>query len=164
MTPQRVWFAEPLLSGATDEIRPLFVRAKQIAEQLNLKVVWWISDKQAAFLPCLATEFPDTPHRYCEHHFFGDLAQPVLEIDSTAKKNMRAKIRGLRALEREVLQARQAAPAAASDTRSPPGNAEQTSPLGGEAGQVVLDYWSVVGRISSRPSHGCGSIPSKCVR
>ena len=106
MTPQRVWFAEPLLSGATDEIRPLLVRAKQIAEPLNLKVVLWISDKQAAFLQCLATEFPDTPHRDCENHFFRDLAQPVLEIDRTAKKNMRAKIRGLRALEREVLQAR----------------------------------------------------------
>ncbi len=35
----RVWFAEPLLSGATDEIRKLFVRAKGLADKLNLKVV-----------------------------------------------------------------------------------------------------------------------------
>lgn len=144
VTQHRVWFAEPLLSGATDEIRQLFVRAKQIAETLNLKVVLWISDKQEAFLKCITEEFPDTPHRYCENHFFRDLAKPVLEIDSTAKKKMRAQIRGLRALEREVLQAQKADQADASDTSSPPGEAEKTSTLSGEAGNVVLDYCSVV--------------------
>lgn len=38
VTQNRVLFAEPLLSGATDEIRKLFVRAKEIAERLGLKV------------------------------------------------------------------------------------------------------------------------------
>ena len=141
VTQHRVWFAEPLLSGATDEIRQLFVRAKQLAGKLNLKIVLWISDKQDAFLKCVAEEFPDLPHRYCENHFFRDLAKPVLEIDSTAKKTMRAKIRGLRALEREVLQARQTDQA---DSTSPLGDARKTSPLNGEAGLVVLDYCSVV--------------------
>jgi hypothetical protein len=69
VTQHRVWFAEPLLSGATDEVRQLFVRAKQLAEKLNLKIVLWISDKQDAFLKCVAEEFPDLPHRYCENHF-----------------------------------------------------------------------------------------------
>ena len=144
VTRHRVWFAEPLLSGATDEIRQLFVRAKQIAETLNLNVVLWISDKQDAFLKCVTNEFPDTPHRYCENHFFRDLAKPVLEIDSTAKKKMRAKIRGLRALEREVLQARKTDQADAGTAGSRPGQVEKTSRLSGEAGNVVLDYWSVV--------------------
>ncbi len=141
VTRNRVWFAEPLLSGATDEIRKLFVRAKQLAEKLNLKVVLWISDKQDAFLKCIAEEFSGVPHRYCENHFFRDLAKPVLDMDSTAKKTMRGKIRGLRALEREVLEARQAdtSPAApSSDDR------DKTSILAGESGHVVLDYCSVV--------------------
>jgi hypothetical protein len=141
VTQHRVWFAEPLLSGATDEVRQLFVRAKQLAEKLNLKIVLWISDKQDAFLKCVAEEFPDLPHRYCENHFFRDLAKPVLEIDSTAKKKMRAKIRGLRALEREVLQARQSDQV---DSTSPLGETRKTSPLSGEAGSVILDYCSVV--------------------
>jgi hypothetical protein len=64
-----------------------------------LKVVLWISDKQDAFLKCIAEEFSGVPHRYCENHFFRDLAKPVLDMDSTAKKKMRGKIRGLRALE-----------------------------------------------------------------
>ena len=98
VTRSRVWFAEPLLSGTTAEIRKLFVRAKDLARTLRLNVVLWISDKQDAFLKCVATEFPGVPHRYCENHFFRDLAKPVLDLDSTAKTKMRAKIRGLRAL------------------------------------------------------------------
>lgn len=141
VTRNRVWFAEPLLSGATDEIRKLFVRAKQLAEKLNLKVVLWISDKQDAFLKCIAEEFSGVPHRYCENHFFRDLAKPVLDMDSTAKKRMRGKIRGLRALEREVLEAWQAA---ASPTTPSSDDRNKTSFLAGESGHVVLDYCSVV--------------------
>ena len=141
VTHDRVWFAEPLLSGATDEIRKLFVRASEIAKRLGLKVVLWISDKQDAFLKCIAELYPDVPHRYCENHFFRDLAKPVLDIDSTAKKKMRAKVRGLRALEREVLVAQQVAPNAAS---SPAETIDTTSSLSGEGGDVVLDYCSVV--------------------
>src|SRR5664279_1552523 len=44
VSQNRVWFAEPLLSGATDEIRKLFLRAKEIADALGLNVVLWISD------------------------------------------------------------------------------------------------------------------------
>ncbi len=141
VTRKRVWFAEPLLSGATDEIRKLFVRAKQLADKLDLNVVLWISDKQDAFLTCIAEEFSGVPHRYCENHFFRDLAKPVLDMDSTAKKKMRGKIRGLRALEREVLEARQVDASLA--TRSSD-DAEKTSILAGESGDVVLDYCSVV--------------------
>jgi len=81
-----VWFAEPLLSGATDEIRKLFDRAIEIADRQELKVVLWISDKQDAFVKCVADMFPGVPHRFCVNHFFRDLAKPVLALDSTAKK------------------------------------------------------------------------------
>ena len=137
VTRNRVWFAEPLLSGTTAEIRKLFIRAKDLARTLRLNVVLWISDKQDAFLKCVATEFPGVPHRYCENHFFRDLAKPVLDLDSTAKTKMRAKIRGLRALEREVLDARQAA-------AQPPARRKRMSSLAGASGNAVLDYCSVV--------------------
>ena len=86
VTHNRVWFAEPLLSGTTAEIRKLFLRAKQLARTLRLNVVLWISDKQDAFLKCVATEFPGVPHRYCENHFFRDLAKPVLDLDRRRKR------------------------------------------------------------------------------
>jgi hypothetical protein len=103
---QRVWFAKPLLSSATDEIRPLIVQAKDWAERLGCRVRLWMSDKQDAFVKTIASECPGVPHRYCSNHFLRDLAKPVLELDSHAKVQMRGKIRGLRAIEREVLKER----------------------------------------------------------
>jgi len=118
VTRNRVWFAEPLLSSATDEIRKLFVRAKQLAESLNLNVVLWISDKQDAFLKCVNEKFLGVPHRYCENHFFRDFAKPVLEIE-----------------------ARQVDP---SDTTRRSTDRDKASVLAGASGQAVLDYCSVV--------------------
>ena len=144
VTQNRVWFAEPLLSGATDEIRNLFVRAKEIADRQGLKVELWISDKQDAFLKCVADVFPDVPHRFCANHFFRDLAKPVLALDSTAKKKMRAKIRGLRALEREVLEAQQAHKTESGEDIDSVDAAAVRSSLAGDSGAVVLDFCSAV--------------------
>jgi len=47
---ERVWFAEALLSSATDEIRPLIIRARDWSERLNRPVRLWMSDKQDAFV------------------------------------------------------------------------------------------------------------------
>lgn len=76
-----------------------------------------MSDKQDAFVKGIEAEFPDTPHRYCQNHFLRDLAKPMLEKDSHAKVALRKKVRGLRDLEKQVLEDRrkaQARPEAAS--------------------------------------------------
>jgi hypothetical protein len=103
---KRVWFAEPLLSSAEPEVRRLIVLARQWAERLAKPVRVWMSDKQDAFVKAIAEEFSGTPHRYCQNHFMRDLAKPVLEMDSRAKVRMRRKVRGLRAIERRVLEDR----------------------------------------------------------
>jgi hypothetical protein len=103
---KRVWFAEPLLSSAEPEVRRLIVLARQWAERLAKPVRVWMSDKQDAFVTAIAEEFSGTPHRYCQNHFMRDLAKPVLELDSRAKVKMRRKVRGLRAIERCVLEDR----------------------------------------------------------
>ena len=108
---KRVWFAEPLLSSATQEVRRLIVVARQWAERLDKPVRVWMSDKQEAFVTAIADEFVGTPHRYCQNHFLRDLAQPVLDLDSRAKVKMRSKVRGLRAIERRVLEERRQAAA-----------------------------------------------------
>jgi hypothetical protein len=105
---QRVWFAEALLSSATDEIRPLIARARDWAKRLGRPVRLWMSDKQDAFVTTIAEEFSGVPHRYCGNHFLRDLAKPMLELDGHAKVQMRRKIRGLRGIERAVLQLRAA--------------------------------------------------------
>src|SRR5713101_6438905 len=75
---KRVWFAEPLLSSATQEVRRLIALARQWAERLD---------------------------------------KPVREMDSRAKVKMRRKVRGLRAIERRVLEDRR--PAAAPEPTPP---------------------------------------------
>jgi hypothetical protein len=106
---KRVWFAEALLSSSTAEVQRLIAKAKDWANQLQKPVQLWMSDKQDAFVTGIEAEFPDTPHRYCQNHFLRDLAKPMLEQDSHAKVQMRKKVRGLRDIEKQVLQDRREA-------------------------------------------------------
>jgi len=135
---KRVWFAEPLLSSATTEVQQLLVQARVWTERLGKRVRLWMSDKQDAFVRGIAAEFPGVPHRYCANHFLRDVAKPVLEADSRAKVKMRRTVRGLRALEREVVSAR----------RSILGQGEepQNTAVRSEAAphDIVLDYCAAV--------------------
>jgi hypothetical protein len=83
-----------------------------MAQSLGKPVRLWLSDKQEAFVKAIRSEFPGTPPRYCSNHFLRELAKPTLQADSHAKVQIRKKIRGLRQIERQVLQARQDATAA----------------------------------------------------
>jgi len=157
LNAKRLWFAEALLSSNADEVRRLLSQARAWATQLGLPVHLWLSDKQDAFVTGIAAEFPGVPHRYCVNHFLRDLAKPMLETDSHAKVKMRRKVRGLRAIEREVLQQRQLLVAEApvvAPVPVPPVPPPPTNPLAKDvpvatapptdAGEVVLDYCSAV--------------------
>lgn len=100
----RVWFAVPLLTSAESEIKKLIEEARSWAERLGKPVRAWVSDKQAAFVNTIAEVFPGVAHRYCENHFIRDVAKPVLDADSTAKVQLRSRVRGLRTIEREILE------------------------------------------------------------
>ena len=89
-------------------MRRLLVQARAWAEQLERPVRLWVSDKQEAFVKGIRKVFPGIPHRFCANHFLRDVAKPVLDADSHAKVQMRRKVRGLRTIEREILEARQA--------------------------------------------------------
>ena len=171
LNAKRIWFAEALLSSSADEVRRLLIQARAWATQLGLPVHLWLSDKQDAFVTGIAAEFPGVPHRYCVNHFLRDLAKPMLDADSHAKVKMRSKVRGLRTIEREVLQQRRSIAAAASavapvatppageppavgPTATPP-VIQPPAPQGAkavpavteppaDAGEVVLDDWSAV--------------------
>jgi hypothetical protein len=154
LTRKRVWFAEALISSTAAEIRRLIAKARQWAEQLRIPVQLWVSDKQDAFLTGIAAEFPGIPHRYCSNHFVRDLAKPILEADSNAKVKMRTKVRGLRSIEREVLQQQSPAPAPVVAIPSTAVPVAEVPPVAmtvvpsdqplDVASQVVLDYCSAV--------------------
>src|SRR3954464_4729643 len=145
LTRKRIWFAEPLLSATAAEVRRLIKKAREWAEALGKPVGLWMSDKQGAFVTGIAAEFPEVPHRYCDNHFLRDLAKPVTEADSHAKVRMRAKVRGLRAIEQAVL-ARPKAEASDVATPGAPGAAAADLPAAvvAPADGVVLEYCAAV--------------------
>jgi hypothetical protein len=159
LSQKRVWFAEPLLSSAEDEVRRLFVRAREIAEALERPVGGWMSDKQEAFLKGIAAEFPGKPHGYCQNHFLRDLAKPVLEADSHAKVQMRRKVRGLRAIQQAVLAERSEA---AVSAEKPLAAASQPTPValpqGVPASQAVL----VASRVDDARAQVLGIAAAAC--
>jgi hypothetical protein len=147
LTQKRIWFGEALVSSSAAEVQRLLALARQWAERLGKRVRLWMSDKQDAFVSGIAAEFPGVPHRYCQNHFLRDVAKPVLEADSHAKVRMRSKVRGLRAIEREILQAQPATEPAVVDARSATNAAPAESPAPlpvPPATAVVLDYCSAV--------------------
>ena len=157
LNAKRIWFAEALLSSSAAEVRRLLIQAPAWATRWGLPVHLWLSDKQDAFVTGIAAEFPGVPHRYCVNHFLRDLAKPMLEAESHAKVTMRRKVRGLRAIEREVLQQRRriagetpaVAPAPTPPAPPPPANQlAKAVPVAADppadAGEVVLDYCSAV--------------------
>jgi len=145
LTLKRVWFAEALVSSSASEVRRLIAEAGVWAKRLGKPVAAWVSDKQDAFVTGIAAEFPGVPHHFCQNHFLRDVAKPVLEQDSHAKVRMRSKVRGLRAIEREVLQERlpTADPAEATPT-GPDEQAVSSEQPVTAAGAVVLDYCTAV--------------------
>lgn len=151
LTGKRVWFAEALLSATADEVRRLFQKAKEWSHALGKPVTLWVSDKQGAFVTGIAAEFPDVPHRYCANHFLRDLAKPVLEADSHAKVQMRKKVRGLRSIERSVLERRQES--APEGSPSPLPSVEVTTP-DDPAGDVILEYCVAVRGILNNDQGG----------
>jgi hypothetical protein len=140
----RVWFAEPLISSTNAEMRMLLRRAKTLAEQVELSIRGWGSDKQEAVVTTIAEECPGVPHRSCHNHFLRDLAKLTLDKDSHAKVPMRKKIRGLRRIEKATL----------ADVERDSLNKE-TIPQDQrtEAAQIGLDSWAA-GRGILNDNHG----------
>jgi hypothetical protein len=161
---RRVWFAESLISSGKEEVHRLIVRAKKMAKALGKPVAGWGSDKQDAFVKAIAAEFPGVPHRYCRNHFVREVAKPALERDSHAKVKMRKKVRGLRAIEKEVLAEERAKGARGGTVEdrsllcAPPARrGKEAGPLRG--GQVVLAYCSATRAILNDDQGGPLSPP-----
>jgi hypothetical protein len=134
---RRVWFAQSLLSSAQSEVRRLLETAREWAQRLGKPVRGWVSDKQEAFVQGVARVFPGVPHRYCQNHFLRDLARPMLEEDSTAKVQMRRRVRGLREIERQALGA-----GACEASETPGAGPDQRAEAPRD--DVVLDYCAAV--------------------
>lgn len=61
-----------------------------------------VSDGQHTIRQAVGAVFPDVPYQLCQFHYLREAARPIYEADRHAKKELKKKIRGVRAIERRV--------------------------------------------------------------
>lgn len=73
----------------------------QPVKALPFKTLATLSDQQSALVKALTATWPK-PHQACQSHFLRDAAKPLVEADRACLVEIKAQIRGIRALEREL--------------------------------------------------------------
>jgi hypothetical protein len=61
-----------------------------------------VSDGQHTIRQAVAAVFPEVPYQLCQFHYLREAARPIYEADRHAKKELKKKVRGVRAIERRV--------------------------------------------------------------
>ena len=73
----------------------------QPVKAMGFKTLATLSDQQPALVKALTATWRK-PHQACQSHFLRDAAKPLVEADRARMVEIKAKIRGIRALERQV--------------------------------------------------------------
>lgn len=73
----------------------------QPVKALHFKTLATLSDQQPALVKALKATWRK-PHQACQSHFLRDAAKPLVDADRAHLVEIKAKIRGIRALERET--------------------------------------------------------------
>jgi hypothetical protein len=91
----RVLVARNLRSSSTPEIQKLI---DEVLE-LGLPILGVVSDKQESICLAIARSLPGVPHQVCHYHYLRDMAQPVADADRHLKKELKKRVRGIKAIE-----------------------------------------------------------------
>jgi hypothetical protein len=91
--------ARALLSSAHKDLADLLTQAKEL---LAVPVCGIISDGQQSIRKAVVSAFPRIPHQLCHFHYLREAAKPISEVDRHAKKELKKKVRGVRAIERSL--------------------------------------------------------------
>ena len=73
----------------------------QPVKALGLKALATVSDQQLALVKALQATWRK-PHQACQSHFLRDAAVPLVEQDRARMVEIKAKLRGIRAIERQI--------------------------------------------------------------
>ena len=65
---------------------------------LPYEVLATLSDGEDTIIAALKTCWPDAPHQRCQEHALANLAEPVLDVDTQLRKQMRDDLGGLSAV------------------------------------------------------------------
>lgn len=94
-----VLLARSLLSSTETDLAALI---REVQEALTVPIVGVISDGQHSIRNAVASALPGVPHQLCHFHYLHEAARPIYEADRHAKKELKKRVRGIRAIEREV--------------------------------------------------------------
>jgi hypothetical protein len=96
-----VLLARSLLSGRQQDLAGLI---RQVQQGLKVPIGAVISDGQHSIRKAVAQALPGVPHQLCHFHYLREAARPIYEADRHAKKELKKRVRGVRAIERELEQ------------------------------------------------------------
>jgi len=105
-----LWVARDCLSGEILSAKAMLsARRKDLIAWLSevkaacpVPVAGIVSDGQHTIRQAVAAVFPGVPYQLCQFHYLREAARPIYEADRHAKKELKKKVRGVRAIERRV--------------------------------------------------------------
>src|SRR5512135_1189880 len=95
-----ILIARSLLVSGREELSGLLREALVGLEGIPIQGV--ISDGQHAVRQAVATLLPGVPHQLCQFHYLREAGRPSWEADRHAQKELRKRVRDVRAIERQV--------------------------------------------------------------
>jgi hypothetical protein len=94
-----VLLARSLLSATVHDLAALLA---EVREALPVPVTGAVSDGQDSIRKAVAQALPGVPHQQCHFHYLREAARPIYEADRHAKKELKKRVRGVRAIERKA--------------------------------------------------------------
>jgi hypothetical protein len=92
-----VLLSRSLLSATTRDITAML---REVRDALPVPITGAISDGQQTIRKAVAQALPGVPHQLCHFPYLREAAQPISEADRHAKKELKKRVRGVRAIER----------------------------------------------------------------
>lgn len=94
-----ILLAKSLLSARQQDLSALLSTAKAACP---VPVAGVVSDGQHSIRKAMAAVFPDVPYQLCQFHYLREAGRLIYEKDRNAKKELKKKVRGIRAIERQT--------------------------------------------------------------
>jgi hypothetical protein len=94
-----VLLAKSLLSATITDLAALL---SEVRDALPVPIAGVISDGQDTIRKAVARTLSGVPHQLCHFHYLREAAKPIYEADRHAKKELKKRVRGVRAIERQA--------------------------------------------------------------
>jgi hypothetical protein len=91
--------ARSLLSARHQDLAALL---REVRDAVRVPITGVVSDGQRSIRKAVAVALPGVPHQLCHFHYLREAARPIFEADRHAKKELKKKVRGVRAIARAV--------------------------------------------------------------